>query len=69
MRAPARHYAHQAAGVGVATAPPFAEAVTGARTPEELLDEVWASLSGEYRIVAAVLDPAKGPGAALLRSA
>ncbi|MFG2626870.1 IMP cyclohydrolase [Streptomyces sp. NPDC048473] len=56
-------------GVDVATAPPFAVAVTGARTPEELLDEVWASLAGEYRIAAAVLDPAKGPVAALLRSA
>ncbi|MER5362368.1 hypothetical protein [Streptomyces sp. NPDC002785] len=54
-------------GVDVATAPPFAEAVTGARNPEELLDEVGESLAGEYRIAAAVLAPAKGPGVALLR--
>ncbi|MEU9094628.1 IMP cyclohydrolase [Streptomyces sp. NPDC048428] len=56
-------------GVDVATAQPFAESVTRARTPEELLDELWTSLSEEYRIAAAVLDPAASPGAALLRSA
>lgn len=56
-------------GVDVATAPPYTEAHTGARSAAELLDEVWSSLSADHRIAAAVLDPAEGPAGALLRSA
>jgi len=56
-------------GRTVLTAAPFEETTISAQDGAELLEEIWSSLSREFRIAAAVLDPEQGPAAALLRSA
>ncbi|MFJ8626440.1 IMP cyclohydrolase [Kitasatospora sp. NPDC093550] len=56
-------------GRTVLVAAPFDETTVDATTGAELLDEIWSALNPEYRVAAVVLDPAKGPAAALRREA
>jgi hypothetical protein len=60
---------YESDGEAVSVAAPFAEVTVGARTGEELLDEIWTGLDERFRIAAVVLDPALGPESAIRRSA
>jgi hypothetical protein len=60
---------YQSDGKTVSVGEPFEEATVKAVGGEELADEVWSALTPEFRVAAVVLDPLKGPAAALLRSA
>jgi IMP cyclohydrolase len=60
---------YQSDGKTVAVGKPFEEATVNAIDGEQLADEVWSALTPEFRVAAVVLDPLKGPAAALLRSA
>ncbi|GAA3815063.1 IMP cyclohydrolase [Streptomyces phyllanthi] len=59
---------YQSDGQNVSVAVPFTEASTGAEDAGQLLEEIWNGLNDRYRIAVAVLDPAKGPGNALIRA-
>jgi len=59
---------YESDGEHVSVAVPFMEATVGARTGEELLDEIWTALDERFRIAATVLDPSQGPGSAIQRS-
>lgn len=60
---------YQSDGKTVAVGNPFDEVTVNAMDAEQLADEVWSALTPEFRVAAVVLDPEKGPAAALLRSA
>jgi IMP cyclohydrolase len=60
---------YQSDGKTVSVGEPFEEVTVKAVDGEELADEVWSALTPEFRVAAVVLDPLKGPAAALLRAA
>jgi hypothetical protein len=60
---------YQSDGRTVAVGNPFEEVTVNAMDGEQLANEVWSALTPEFRVAAVVLNPGKGPAAALLRSA
>lgn len=55
-------------GRTVDVAAPFDEITVTAQDGPGLLDEIWAALNPDFRVAAAVLDPAQGPASAIQRS-
>lgn len=56
-------------GQTVSVAAPFDETTVISNDGPELLDEIWSALNPEYRVAAVVLDPTRGPGSVIQRSA
>jgi hypothetical protein len=52
-------------GRTVAVGAPYEETTVRAADGPDLLEEIWNALHPEYRVAAAVLDPAAGPASAI----